>query len=157
VCPEECAPAASPGIDADHDWGGLMARAQDGDADAYFTLLHQITPYLRAAICRGWMDERDIESVVQDVLLTMHAVRHTYDPACPFEPWLLDIANCRPLRRQRRRRSVTELVYGFLFRRLIRVAAGRDESVSSAAAARARRYPVRKPPASCRDAGETAA
>jgi RNA polymerase sigma-70 factor (ECF subfamily) len=44
----------------------------------------------------------------QDVLLTVHAVRHTYDPGRPFGPWLVAIANRRiidRLRRQMRDRS----------------------------------------------------
>jgi RNA polymerase sigma-70 factor (ECF subfamily) len=45
---------------------------------------------------------------VQDILLTLHAVRHTYDPAPPFAPSLVAIANHRlidRLRRQKRARS----------------------------------------------------
>ena len=46
-----------------------------------------------------------IEDVVQDVLLTIHRVRHTYDPSRPFEAWLAAIARRRSidlLRRQGR-------------------------------------------------------
>jgi RNA polymerase sigma-70 factor, ECF subfamily len=42
------------------------------------------------------------------VLLTVHAVRHAYDPRRPFGPWLVAIANRRiidRLRRQTRNRS----------------------------------------------------
>ncbi|MEO8921237.1 MAG: sigma-70 family RNA polymerase sigma factor, partial [Caldimonas sp.] len=44
----------------------------------------------------------------QDVLLSIHSVRHTYDPARPFGPWLVAIARRRivdRLRRQGRRMS----------------------------------------------------
>ncbi len=90
------------------DWSILMARAQDGDAEAYLRLLEQITPYLRSRSARYHRDRRDIEDTVQDILLTLHSVRHTYDPTRPFGPWLIGLANRRAfdrLRRQSRQRA----------------------------------------------------
>jgi RNA polymerase sigma-70 factor (ECF subfamily) len=90
------------------DWSGLMARAQDGDRHAYRTLLEDMTPYLRALAARCFKEPSDTEDTVQDVLLTVHAVRHTYDPGRPFGPWIVAIANRRiidRLRRQMRARS----------------------------------------------------
>ncbi len=90
------------------DWSGLMARAQDGDRHAYRALLEDMTPYLRALAARCFKEPSDAEDAVQDVLLTVHAVRHTYDPGRPFGPWLVAIANRRiidRLRRQIRARS----------------------------------------------------
>jgi RNA polymerase sigma-70 factor, ECF subfamily len=90
------------------DWSGLMARAQDGDRHAYRTLLQDIAPWLRALASRCFKERSDVEDAVQDVLLTVHAVRHTYDPGRPFGPWLATIANRRiidRLRRQTRARS----------------------------------------------------
>lgn len=92
----------------DVDWSILMARSQTGDASAYLRLLHEVMPYLRALAARRHRDADDIEDAVQDVLLTVHAIRHTYDPARPFGPWLAAIANRRlvdRLRRQGRRRA----------------------------------------------------
>jgi RNA polymerase sigma-70 factor (ECF subfamily) len=40
---------------------------------------------------------------VQDVLLTVHRVRHTYDPSRPFKPWLAAIARRRSIDLLRRR------------------------------------------------------
>jgi RNA polymerase sigma-70 factor (ECF subfamily) len=40
---------------------------------------------------------------VQDVLLTLHAMRHAYDPRRPFQPWLAGIARHRIADRARRR------------------------------------------------------
>lgn len=84
------------------DWGTLMARAQDGDTDAYLQLLGEITPYLRFRASRMLRDPRDVEEAVQDILLTLHAVRKTYDPARPFGPWLIAIASRRLVDRLRR-------------------------------------------------------
>ena len=84
------------------DWSGLMARAQDGDRRAYRALLEDMTPYLRALAARCFKEPGDIEDAVQDVLLTVHAVRHAYDPRRPFGPWLVAIANRRIIDRLRR-------------------------------------------------------
>jgi len=90
------------------EWSILMARAQDGDSGAYRRLLQEVTPYLRALATSRHRDPSDAEDAVQDILLTIHAVRQTYDPARPFRPWLVTIANRRlvdRLRRQGRLRS----------------------------------------------------
>src|SRR5712692_7242180 len=90
------------------DWSIYMARAQGGDRDAYRRLLEDVTPYLRSIAARHFRNSGDIEDTVQEVLLTVHAVRHTYDPARPFGPWLVAIANRRVvdgLRRQGRSRA----------------------------------------------------
>src|SRR6516225_4780135 len=92
----------------ERDWSILMARAQDGDRAAYRRLLGEIAPYLRALAARRHRDPSDAEDAVQDILLTLHAIRHTYDPTRPFGPWLATIANHRlidRLRRQGRLRS----------------------------------------------------
>ncbi len=83
------------------DWSILMARAQSGDGEAYRRLLEAIVPYLRSFAARRHRDPRDIEDTVQDVLLTVHAIRHTYDPARPFIPWLVAIAHRRVIDRLR--------------------------------------------------------
>ena len=33
------------------------------------------------------LDLRNVEDIVQDILLSLHAVRHTYDPTRPFVPY----------------------------------------------------------------------
>ena len=84
-------------------WSVLMARAQDGDRVAYRRLLEEITPYLRSLAARHRTLAEETEDAVQDILLTIHAVRHTYDPSRPFGPWLLAIARRRIVDRLRRR------------------------------------------------------
>jgi RNA polymerase sigma-70 factor (ECF subfamily) len=46
------------------------------------------------------------EDVCQDILLTMHRVRHTYEPERPFEPWLYSIARSRIIDHLRRKRRI---------------------------------------------------
>jgi RNA polymerase sigma-70 factor (ECF subfamily) len=76
-------------------WSALMARAQDGDRIAYRRLLEEITPYLRSLAARHGGLSGETEDTIQDILLTLHAARHTYDPSRPFGPWLLAIARRR--------------------------------------------------------------
>jgi len=87
----------------DIDWTILMARAQDGDTTAYLRLLQDITPYVRSLVRRWHKEHWDIEDTVQDILLTLHSIRHTYDPARPFGPWLVGVAHRRAIDRLRRR------------------------------------------------------
>ena len=78
-------------------WRLLMTAAQDGDADAYATLLHECVPFV-TTVCRARLrGQPEVEDAVQDTLLTIHRIRHTYDPARPFTPWLATIAERRAL------------------------------------------------------------
>ena len=77
------------------EWSTLMARAQEGDQQAYRDLLRQIAPYIRSLARRAGLAPDDCGDAVQDVLLTLHAVRHTYDPSRPFAPWLVGISRHR--------------------------------------------------------------
>ncbi len=74
-----------------------MREAQKGDADAYRALLTAVTPRIRRIIRlrRGFLGPADIEDLVQDVLLSVHAVLATYDPSRPFMPWLMAIVRNR--------------------------------------------------------------
>src|SRR5258708_25149655 len=89
------------------DWSRAMASAQAGDQEAYRRLLQDITPYLRVLAARHIRNADDIQATVQDVLLTVHSVRGTYDPSRPFGPWLVAIANRRIVDGMRRRGRVS--------------------------------------------------
>jgi RNA polymerase sigma-70 factor (ECF subfamily) len=75
----------------------LMREAQKGDADAYRALLTAVTPRIRRIVRarRGFLGAADVEDLVQDVLLSVHAVLATYDPTRPFMPWLMAIVRNR--------------------------------------------------------------
>lgn len=99
------------------DWsqglGELMRRAQSGDGRAYGELLRRVTPRLRQAVQRRRrLQSCDVEDLVQDILLSLHAARATYDPARPFMPWLMAIARNRIADGARRyaRRAANEVV-----------------------------------------------
>lgn len=77
------------------EWTALMGLGQRGDTKAYHRLLLGITPYLRTIANRAHRNASDAEDTVQDILLTLHDVRQTYDPSRPFKPWLAGIARHR--------------------------------------------------------------
>lgn len=74
-----------------------MRAAQAGDTQSYNRLLKAITPRVHAMVRRQrqFLSAADIEDLVQDVLISVHAVRATYDPARPFIPWLAAITRNR--------------------------------------------------------------
>jgi RNA polymerase sigma factor (sigma-70 family) len=85
------------------EWSRWMAAAQDGDHAAYERLLNDCLPFLRAIAGRYHRTADRREDVVQDILLTVHRVRHTYDPSRPFAHWLATIASRRSIDALRRR------------------------------------------------------
>lgn len=76
---------------------GMMRSAQLGDTRVYAKLLRAIIPWLRRTISkkRKFLQEADIDDLVQDTLLSVHSVRDTYDPGRPFIPWLMAITQHR--------------------------------------------------------------
>jgi RNA polymerase sigma-70 factor (ECF subfamily) len=75
----------------------LMQQAQAGDSVAYASLLQLVTVRVRQMIGarRRGLSQEHVEDLAQDVLLSLHAARATYDPARPFGPWLSAIVRYR--------------------------------------------------------------
>jgi RNA polymerase sigma factor (sigma-70 family) len=84
------------------DMAGLMARVQSGDREAYRTLLDLLIPWLRRVAGRKLNRIEDVEDTVQEVLVSLHAVRHTYDPKRPFQPWVMTLTQRRIADRMRK-------------------------------------------------------
>jgi RNA polymerase sigma-70 factor, ECF subfamily len=95
--------------DSDHEsasddpWARLMAAAQDGDRAAYDRLLRDILPFIRGIVAQQHRAPDRVDDVVQDVLLTIHRVRHTYDPNRSFRNWLATITRRRSIDMLRRK------------------------------------------------------
>lgn len=88
----------------------LMRAAQNGDSHAYHQLLQEVADRMRRLVMARapWLGQADIEDIVQDVLLSLHMARATWDPARPFMPWIAAIARNRltdHARRYRRRQA----------------------------------------------------
>jgi RNA polymerase sigma factor (sigma-70 family) len=73
-------------------WDALMVAAQAGDATAYRQLLSEIDVWLKRYYSRR-LPSSMIDDVAQNVLLAIHAKRHTYNPSRPFIAWLGAIAH----------------------------------------------------------------
>ena len=103
-----------PAQDGAH-WARLMVQAQDGDRAAYHVLLKSLTPYVRAIARRYLGRNEDAEDAVQDVLMIVHGIRHTYERGRPFKPWLGTIASrrCIDLLRRRTHRLQHRMQAGF--------------------------------------------
>ncbi|MFC0141399.1 sigma-70 family RNA polymerase sigma factor [Erwinia mallotivora] len=84
-------------------WPELMVRAQAGDGQAYNRLLTALVPVIRTLAAKKIADQTLVEDVIQDVLLSIHRVRHTWDPDYPFLPWLMAIVSARATDALRRR------------------------------------------------------
>lgn len=104
-------PARDTVRDSGECWGAWMLLAQDGDRDAYQNLLVDVVPYLRAIARRYLGRGEDAEDAVQDILLIVHDIRHTYERGRPFKPWLNTLASrrCIDLLRRRTRRLRNEI------------------------------------------------
>ncbi len=79
-----------------------MQAVQAGDTQAYRALLADLLPVVRSIIRRQIRDRELAEDVVQDCLLTLHQIRHTYDVQRPFLPWVAAIARRRAIDHLRR-------------------------------------------------------
>lgn len=79
-----------------------MRRAQDGDQPAYRLVMRAMLPAIRNMARRRIPDDELVEDVIQDTLLTIHRLRHTYDPARPLLPWIAAITSARSIDALRR-------------------------------------------------------
>ena len=112
---ERATPARS--TSPDPAWSELMASAQAGDHLSYEKLLRDCIPQVRRVVRRTGVQPDSVDDVVQDVLITVHRARQTYDPTRSFANWLSAIAQRRAIDhlrhrgRQDRREVSDELSY----------------------------------------------
>lgn len=74
-----------------------MAAAQAGDRRAYEKLLADSVALIRTTAKRQGVAFDHLDDVVQETLLTVHRVRHTYDPTRSYDAWLVAIARRRAI------------------------------------------------------------
>jgi len=84
-------------------WRAWMASAQRGDALAYERLLEDLLPFVRGLVRARIGGDANAEDVVQDVLLAIHAARHTFQAGRELEPWVRTIARNAVIDAVRRR------------------------------------------------------
>ena len=72
------------------DW---FISASGGDGQAYSKFLLNLTPYLRGFFRKRMQMYPDlVEDLTQEMLLAIHAKRHTYDVSLPISAWIHAIA-----------------------------------------------------------------
>ena len=82
-----------PRNDACRSWRARwMAQAQAGDREAYRSLLDDLGPSVMVYVQRRLRNAQEVDDVYQEILLAIHASRHTYEPGRPVEPWAFAIA-----------------------------------------------------------------
>lgn len=74
-----------------------MAAAQGGDRAAYEKLLRDCVPFIQSLARRQGVPADRSDDVVQEVLLTIHRARATYDPRRSFDAWLRVIVERRAI------------------------------------------------------------
>ncbi|MFK2900391.1 sigma-70 family RNA polymerase sigma factor [Dyella jejuensis] len=82
---------------ADRQRAVWMAAAQAGDQRAYARLLTDSVALIRAVARRQGVAVDALDDVVQETLMTVHRVRHTYDPSRSYDAWLSAIASRRAI------------------------------------------------------------
>jgi RNA polymerase sigma-70 factor (ECF subfamily) len=81
--------------DKEHLWAEAMRAERRGDTAAYERLLRDIAALLRRLIqhrlAQSGLGVHHAEDLVQEVLISLHTKRHTWDADRPFLPWLYAI------------------------------------------------------------------
>ena len=76
------------------DWAHLLRAANGGDTSAYAAFLTALAPIVRGIVRAraGGIENGLREDIVQEVLLTVHLKRHTWQEDRPVRPWVYAIA-----------------------------------------------------------------
>lgn len=77
-----------------HEFAALLRDGIGGDNASYARFLSEISPLLRRMIAAK-VPSADVEDVLQEVLISIHKARHTYDGERPIMPWLAAITHFR--------------------------------------------------------------
>ena len=77
-----------------NELSALLCSGLKGDHAAYAKFLESITPLLRRMAGRRLASSEN-EDVVQEILISIHKARHTYDGERPIMPWIISIAKFR--------------------------------------------------------------
>ncbi|MDO9416707.1 sigma-70 family RNA polymerase sigma factor [Pararhizobium sp.] len=94
-------------LERETEWGLWMRAAISGDEKAYSRFLVAVTPHLRAMARRRCEQfgapVSEAEDVVQEVLITIHLKRGTWDTGRPIGPWISTIVRNKLIDSLRRR------------------------------------------------------
>lgn len=77
------------------DLEALMRRSLEGDKQAYAALLRETVRLLRPFLAKRLNSASEVDDVLQEILISLHKARHTYDGQRPYKPWVYAIAKFR--------------------------------------------------------------
>ncbi|MCB1167303.1 MAG: sigma-70 family RNA polymerase sigma factor, partial [Leptospiraceae bacterium] len=86
----------------------LLAKSQQGDARAYHQFLEEILPIVRRFLGAKIRDPDWAEDIAQEVLVSIHRARASYDPDRPVFPWIHAIAHRRYVDHMRKWSRISE-------------------------------------------------
>jgi len=72
-----------------------MTQSLAGDQRTYAELLQATTRLLRPYLSRRLNSATEVDDVMQEILISVHKARHTYDGKRPYKPWVFAIAKFR--------------------------------------------------------------
>lgn len=72
-----------------------MALAQAGDNKIYESLLLELSKVVRSYLHKKISNTGEIEDVLQEILISIHKARHTFDPSRSLMPWVMSITKFR--------------------------------------------------------------
>ena len=73
----------------------LMRQSLNGDQRAYAELLQETSRFLRPFLAKRLSFTNEVDDLLQEILISIHKARHTYDGNRPYKPWVYAIAKFR--------------------------------------------------------------
>jgi RNA polymerase sigma-70 factor, ECF subfamily len=77
------------------NWAELMVAAQKGNSKMYNVLLTEVSQYLQSYLSYKLHAKERVPDLLQEILISIHNSRHTFDGTLPFKPWLFKIVQSR--------------------------------------------------------------
>lgn len=82
-------------MDKNENFEVLMQHTLNGDQQAYADLLQKTAGLLRPFLAQRLSFSSEVDDVLQEILISLHKARHTYDGQRPYKPWIYAIARFR--------------------------------------------------------------
>ncbi len=77
------------------NFAALMQQSLAGDQAAYAVLLKETSRLLRPFLAKRLSYTNEVDDLLQEILISIHKARHTYDGNRPYKPWVYAIARFR--------------------------------------------------------------
>ena len=77
------------------DFEALMRLSLAGDGRAYARLLRESSRLLRRYLSKRLGSSGEVDDLLQEILISIHKARHTFDGKRPYMPWAYAIARFR--------------------------------------------------------------